>query len=275
MSRARRRFQIAELLVVPFAVVVLGTLACVFFRDGHAGDGVLLIVATLLCVWLFVRALFSLHHPGTPVQTLAVPGRALIPRYEDDPYARDATETTHRAGAPVMGTASSRSRRRHHSPRYFRNMGLSFFGFGLIALAVTFVGISDADKTSLVQGHGLARTGTVIRASNSRVCDRGCSYTARITVRLAQPISGVSVTTIHTPFTVRLSTGESVRFLVDPREPSWSEFAGHPFYRPVAWIAPLGLALFYWLLAAFGLRSWRRRLRAIARANAAPLATTS
>jgi hypothetical protein len=243
LSPTRRVILWLELVISMLLTLLFGFAACQSFaeagRRGHTvGGGVVLVFMTLATGWWLARVLYRLHHPYAGLRTLGVPGSLLMPR-----------------------TSSGRMRKRH-SPRYTRNLALTFAVMGLVPLALVPSGIAHTERSSYVQTHGLLSTGTVTSVNNDQSCSRGgCWWTSQIRVDLSVPVGGVTTTTIHTPFASSLRTGESTTFLVDPSDPSWSEIPGARFDGAGAWIGLVVVLGFFWLLAGWCLFLWRRAVR--------------
>jgi hypothetical protein len=113
---------------------------------------------------------------------------------------------------------------------------------------------SEAEMSSFVQSHGVRATGTVLSVQNSGYQSRAWhNYSARIEVRLSDPVAGTLVTTASYPGNATVTDGDSVRVLVDPRNPQYAEVAGQPYYTISEWIfwaAAFGIVPSFLLLCA-------------------------
>lgn len=132
-----------------------------------------------------------------------------------------------------------------------------------IGMAVgAVINISNAQRSSYTQAHGVRTAGTVVSAVNTSVCSArgGCSYTASIVVLLSSPVRGTTTTTVSYPDRTQLARGDAVTVLVDPQQLGYAELPGHPNTTAAQWALGFALAVVFALLAAWDARSLRRAL---------------
>jgi hypothetical protein len=166
--------------------------------------------------------------------------------------------------AGAMSGSMPRIGRKRYSPLtasiYF--VVLTAMPIGL-AIGAVFVH-ADADRSALVQHHGIARTGTVLRLDNHYHSSRGGGYyTADVYMSFIPPIDGRTQTVAHYPGRVDDPAGIRLQILVDPKDPGYAEFPGSPSTRSSAWILLIVFAVALACVDVFVgrafVRLWRHR----------------
>jgi Protein of unknown function (DUF3592) len=128
-------------------------------------------------------------------------------------------------------------RRRRSSPKQVVTASLALAAMLVIGTAYAVHLHSDAELSAFVQSQGLPVTGTVLSIQNSGYHSRAWHhYTAKIEIRLSAPVAGDQTSTVYYPDTANMTYGQSVRVLVDPRNPGYAEFPGYPYYSNSEWI---------------------------------------
>jgi hypothetical protein len=116
--------------------------------------------------------------------------------------------------------------------------------FILLALTLGCVGgllsvIAGVNKSGYTQAHGLSRSGIVTSVTNYE----GKGRSSSVGVRLEEPVNGLAVTTVKYRDLTSLKPGAEVRVLVDPKDPGYAEFPGHPYETKVAGVVLVVLLL--------------------------------
>jgi hypothetical protein len=127
-------------------------------------------------------------------------------------------------------------------------------GFGLAALH------ADGERSSFTQSSGIAETATVTSVTTTGPKNPQTD----ISVLLDTPVDYQFVSDVHVPGDHSYNTGDKIRILVDPRDPSYSELPGQPdthlwTMMIIAAIMILWLAATAVLCLARAFRIWQAR----------------
>jgi hypothetical protein len=138
---------------------------------------------------------------------------------------------------------------------------LLFVGVTIGCIAGAISSHSQAVRSSFVQHHGTAATGTVDSVDNAQHCSKnGCDYTAAIVVALSPPVDGARTTVAHYPGFSDLTSGERVDVLVDPKQPGYAEFPGSAFKSSWEWVVLAVIAVVFAGLAVLDAVALRKLL---------------
>ena len=127
-------------------------------------------------------------------------------------------------------------------------------GFGMAALH------ADGERSSVTQRSGIAETATVTSVTTTGPKNPQTD----ISVILGTPVDYQFVSDVHVPGDHGYNTGDKIRILVDPRDPSYSELPGQPDTRLwtmmiIAAVMILWLAVTAALCLARAFRIWQGR----------------
>lgn len=164
-------------------------------------------------------------------------------------------------------------RRYRGSRRYSPGTAIFFTALcGVVALLLVGAAIqihSEADRSSLVQHHGIARTASVVSVDNSYHSSRGGGYyTADIGVTFSPPVGSATSTTVRYPGQSSDYAGEQVSILIDPKDARYAEYPGDPDTQSFDWIAATVGAVFFGVFFVLLLRGSIRMIshhRAVSR----------
>jgi hypothetical protein len=149
---------------------------------------------------------------------------------------------------------------------------------GVVFLAVSPFLRAQAAHSGFVQAHGVRRAAVVLSVNNiadtstnttgtgsRKRTTTSTSYTAEVAVRLASPVNGQALSTVHVPRYDSDAPGTTLTVLVDPGNPGYSELPGAPsasgILPTVFLIVGSALVVIGLTAAAFVARSWRRSVR--------------
>ncbi len=153
-------------------------------------------------------------------------------------------------------------RRKRYGPGAMTFYTLLFVGLLIACLVAMFHTIADANRSNYVQKHGVPLSGTVTNVDELKSCGRySCSYTAEITVQLAEPFQGNATTVVHYPAFSNLDPGQVVHVLVDPKQPGYAELPGSPDTKASQWVGLIFGCLLFGTLAVFSARELWKLLR--------------
>jgi hypothetical protein len=159
-----------------------------------------------------------------------------------------------------VDTSNPRTERRKQAERQ-RSRKMFFILLALTAGCVSGLlsVIAEVNKSSYTQAHGLSRSGIVTSVTNYD----GKGRSSDIGVRLEEPVNGRAVTTVQYDDLTSLKPGAAVRVLVDPKNPGYAEFPGHPtntkVYGVVLVVLILPCALLFALATAWWGGVWYRQ----------------
>ena len=142
------------------------------------------------------------------------------------------------------------SRRRHTKNGPVARTFTILYAVGLLAFLI-YLSVdlnAKAARSALTQHHGLPRTGTVQFVHPVHHSSRSGSWTTyNYDVALTTPAAGTTRTVVHDPTRdfQHFTSGESVAALVDPKNPSYAELAGHPLQSSSWFVGPLIIAVWF------------------------------
>lgn len=212
-----------------------------------------LVAAFLVVGFNFMREAIGHRHGGGRVDQLIV---ALVAIGLAFLFARRAIGAEHRlrgveTEADVQAQQARRQRlirrRIRYGPVSLAVLLLIWVGLSIGMAIGAIVNVSNAQRSSFTQDHGVRVAASVVAVDNTSVCSArgGCSYTASIAVRLSSPVRGVTATTVSYPDRSDLASGDSVTVLVDPQQPGYAELPGHPNTTAVQWALGFVLAVLF------------------------------
>lgn len=201
-------------------------------------------------------------HVSPAAQAASPAGAAASPAPETAPTPAPAPESAPPAPSRRAATTPRARRRKRYGPGSMTFYTLLFVGLFIACLVAMFNTIADANRSSYVQQHGVRVSGTVTNVDELKSCGRySCSYTAEITVRLAEPFQGSATTVVHYPSFSDLDPGQVVQVLVDPKQPGYAELPGSPDTKSSQWIGLIFGCLLFGALAVFSALELLRLLR--------------
>jgi hypothetical protein len=236
---------IASIIATTVCVVGAAASAAALGHPHHAPTYALALTAAAFTVATIVLARLAIHlehglrGPAKPLRTL----------YDLAPAGHEF------AGHPVAPA------RRH--PKNGPATRIVFIG-----LAVVFIGLmvwlsvvlhARAVRSAYTQHHGVSTIGTVTLVHRIHHSSRSSSYnTYDYDVQLFSPVSGASTTRVHDPSQNfhDFFVGDTVRVLVDPKQPGYAEIPGRPYASSLWWLVPLVMGLVFVLVG--GLVAWEQ-----------------
>lgn len=121
---------------------------------------------------------------------------------------------------------------------------------------------SEADRSALVQHHGIPVVATVAAVKNTYHSSRsGGYYTADVRMSLSAAVAGRSETVVHYPGRVEAVTGSQLRILMDPRDPGYAEVPGTPATKSWSWVVLIVFAVLFGALDLLFATTWVRLRR--------------
>jgi hypothetical protein len=137
--------------------------------------------------------------------------------------------------------AGSSGRRRAHAPATLAGAAVITTAMTCIGLAATLQAHSGAQRSSYTQSHGVTETAVADDVQNiaSHTSKRGYSYTNQITITVQHPAVGDGSATVYGNGQTSVQPGDTLTVLVDPRQPSYAEMPGAPYYTTGSWIEAL------------------------------------
>lgn len=179
-------------------------------------------------------------------------------------HARPVARSRSGSG-PVWATPhvwSYRIGRGSTSPGVMSFQLLIFTGLSIAFIVGAVRSHSAADRSALVQHHGIAREATLLTVKNSYHSSRsGGYYTADLDMSFEPALGGQTITVVHYPGQVHALPGSRFQILVDPADPGYAELPGAPATKSYMWIVLLAFAALLGLVDAIFVRAFIRLRR--------------
>jgi len=158
-------------------------------------------------------------------------------------------------------------RRRAHAPASLAGAALITTAMACFGLVATLQAHSGAQRSSYTQSHGVTETAVADNVENiaSHTSKGAYSYTNQITITVQRPAVGDGSATVYGNGQTSVQSGDTLTVLVDPKQPSYAEMPGAPYYTTRSWIEALlftivigGVSVFVWCRAGLMLLRHRR-----------------
>jgi hypothetical protein len=163
--------------------------------------------------------------------------------------------------------AGNSGRRRAHAPGTVAGAALITTAMACFGLVATLQAHSGAQRSSYTQSHGVTETAVADDVENisSHTSKGGYSYTNQIAITVQHPAVGDGSATVYGNGQTSVQSGDTLTVLVDPKQPSYAEIPGAPYYTTRSWIEALlftivigGVSVFVWCRAGLMLLRHRR-----------------
>lgn len=274
-TRAWIELIVAIALTVVLTLLLIGFVIQAVAPDPGSSRAGYIVSAVIDAALLFLCGEWALHAEhrirrarGQPLALSFEAGRRPGATVHVSPAAQSGSPAPAPAPAPARpkppasrraATTPRARRRKRYGPGTMTFYTLLFAGLFIACLVATFSTIADANRSNYVQQHGVHLSGTVTDVNEIKSCGRySCSYTAEVTVQLAEPYHGTSTTVVHYPDFSNLVDGQVVHVLVDPKQPGYAELPGSPDTKSSQWIGLIFGCLLFGALAVFSaLELWK------------------